>query len=108
MRGPLIFCLDPAQCPAIAKKDGADLSRLVIDRAGLGPAAASNAVRPGGVACPLRACDRGAALGNCGNLHLTLTEFADPQGKCIYFRLPDPNEAVPDELLGRAHKELNV
>jgi DUF1680 family protein len=99
MRGPLIFCLDPAQCPTIAKKDGADLSRLVIDRAGLGPAAASNAVRPGGVACPLRACDHGAALGNCGNLRLTLTEFADPQGKCVYFRLPDPNEAVADELL---------
>jgi DUF1680 family protein len=99
MRGPLVFCLDPAQCPAIAKKDGADLSRLVIDRAGLGTPVASNAVRPDGIACPLKACDRGAALGNCGNLHLTLTEFADPQGKCIYFRLPDPREAEPDELL---------
>jgi hypothetical protein len=99
MRGPVIFCLDPAQSPAIAKKDGADLSRLVIDRAGIGPPVASDAVRPGGIACPLKACDRGAALGNCGNLRLVLTEFADPQGKCIYFRLPDPSETVADELL---------
>ena len=60
---------------------------------------ASDAVRPGGIACPLKACDRGAALGNCGNLRLVLTEFADPQGKCIYFRLPDPSETVADELL---------
>ena len=85
--------------PRDRQEGRADLSRLVIDRAGLGTPVASNAVRPDGIACPLKACDRGAALGNCGNLHLTLTEFADPQGKCIYFRLPDPREAEPDELL---------
>jgi hypothetical protein len=99
MRGPMIFCLDPSQNPATAKKDGADLSRLVIDRAGIEPPLASDAVRPGGIACRLKACNIGFATSNCGNLHLTLTEFADPQGKCIYFRLPDPRAAVPDELV---------
>jgi uncharacterized protein len=98
VRGPLVFCLDPEQNPALAKKDGADLSKLVIDRAGLEPPVRSDTVRPGGVACRLKACDQPFAMGNCGNLTLTLTEFADPKGKAVYFRLPDMKEAVADEL----------
>ena len=35
----------------------------------------------------------------CSGLTLRLTEFPDPQGKCVYFRLPDLSAAVPDELL---------
>jgi hypothetical protein len=39
-------------------------------------------------------------MGCPGNLPLKLTEFPDPQGKSVYFRLPDLSVAVPDELLG--------
>ena len=98
LRGPLVFGLDPEQNPSLAKKDGADLSKLAIDRAGLEPPIRSDAVRPGGVACRLKACDQPFAMGNCGDLTLTLTEFADPKGKAVYFRLPDMKEAVADEL----------
>ena len=42
----------------------------------------------------------GSAVGCSGNLTLKLTEFPDPDGKCVYFRLPDLSAAVPDELLG--------
>jgi hypothetical protein len=35
-----------------------------------------------------------------GDLSLRLTEFPDPQGKCVYFRLPDLSAAAPDELMG--------
>jgi hypothetical protein len=37
-------------------------------------------------------------MGNSGNLNLTLTEFADPKGRCTYFRVPDLSETVTDEL----------
>ena len=40
-------------------------------------------------------------MGCRGNLAvLKLTEFPDPQGKSVYFRLPDLSVAVPDELAG--------
>jgi len=39
-------------------------------------------------------------MGNNRDVTLTLTEFADPDGKCTYFRIPDMSEAVPDELAG--------
>jgi hypothetical protein len=34
-----------------------------------------------------------------GDLELVLTEFADPDGKAVYFRLRDMKSAVDDELL---------
>jgi hypothetical protein len=101
MRGPLLFCLNPAQNESLAKLDGADLGRIVIDKASIEPAPVkSSAVRPDGIACRLRAGTSPFAMGNNRDVTLTLTEFADPGGKCTYFRIPDMSEAVPDELSG--------
>ena len=104
MRGPLVYCLNPAQDAALAKLDAADLNRLVILLASLEGPLADEAVRPGGTACRLRASNEGYGMGDQGNLRLTLTEFPDPQGKNVYFRLTDLSAAVPDELVrpGRA------
>lgn len=101
MRGPLIFCLNPDQNKSLAKMDGADLGRIVIDMASIEPIPVINSsVRPGGIACRLKADDNTFSTRNSGNLSLTFTEFADPDGKCTYFRVPDLSEAVPDELSG--------
>jgi uncharacterized protein len=101
MRGPLLFCLNPAQNESLAKKDGADLGKIVVDMESIEPIPVMNsAVRPDGIACRLKAGNSPGALGNKRNLTLTLTEFADPDGKCTYFRIPDLAEAVPDELYG--------
>ena len=101
MRGPLLFCLNPAQNESLTKMDGADLGRIVIDRASIEPAPVnSNAVRPDGIACRLRAGTSPFAMGNSRDVTLILTEFADPDGKCTYFRIPDMSETVPDELAG--------
>jgi len=100
MRGPLLFCLDPDQNESLSETDGADLGRIVIDLASIEPIPLINdAVRPDGIACRLKAGNIPMALGNRKNLTLTFTEFADPNGKCTYFRVPDLSEAVPDELL---------
>jgi len=99
MRGPLLFCLDPQQDESLAKLDGADLGRIVIDLASIEPMPLKNSdVRPEGLACRIKAGNLPFAMGNSGNITLTFTEFADPNGKCTYFTTPDLSEAVPDEL----------
>lgn len=98
MRGPVVFCLNPAQNDSLRDRDGADLGFIMIDPASLKEVPGDTSVRPGGVGCEVRAGDIPSAAGVSGNLLLKLTEFPDPQGKCIYFRLPDLSVAVPDEL----------
>ncbi len=71
----------------------------MIDRDSLKKSPGDGAIRPGGVVCAVRAGNVEWAFGVAGNLSLRLTEFPDPQGKCVYFRLPDLNAAVADELL---------
>ena len=99
MRGPLLFCLNPVQNDSLDKKEVANFGRIVIDRASIeNSPVASAALRPDGIACRLKAGNKPFSIGNMGNLPLTLTEFADPKGKCTYFRVPDLSEARPDEL----------
>lgn len=101
MRGPLLFCLNPGLNQTQLKNGTTDPGRIVIDLASIDPIPQLNsAVRPNGIACSLKADNRSFSMGNTGNLTLTLTEFADPEGKCTYFRIPDRSEAVPDELAG--------
>ena len=101
MRGPLLFCLDPGQNESLAETDGADLGRIVFELESIEPIPVKNdAVRPDGIACRVKAGNIPMALGNRKNLTLTFTEFADPDGKCTFFRLPDLSEAVSDELYG--------
>ncbi len=108
MRGPQLFCLNPDQNKSLARKDGADPfltkdasdpGRIVIDLASIDLLPIRNSsVRPDGMACVLKADNGSFSMGNTGILSLTLTEFADPNGKCTYFRDPDLSEAVADEL----------
>lgn len=103
MRGPQVFCLNPAQNPDLAAQDGADLGYLTLDPSSLTDPASSGAVRPGGVGCRVRAWRPGFSISPKTDYDLVLTEFADPDGKATYFRLRDYGCAVDDELLaGRA------
>lgn len=98
MRGPVVFCLDPTQSPAIASWDGADLGQITLDPASLGAPQQDDSVRPGGVVCPVQAWKPGYRVERPGDLQLRLTEFADPGGRATYFRLQDASIAVDDEL----------
>ncbi|MCX6927126.1 MAG: glycoside hydrolase family 127 protein [Verrucomicrobia bacterium] len=99
MRGPQVFCLNPAQNPALAKLDGTELGYLAIDPASLDTPIRSDAARPGGLACKVSFWKPGFGLANKADYELTLTEFPDPEGKATYFRLRDISAAVEDELL---------
>jgi hypothetical protein len=99
MRGPLVYCLNPAQNPGWATQDAADLNHIVLDPTTLEPPLANAAVRPDGTACRLKVRNPSMVVGQGGNLPMLLTEFPDPAGKCVYFTLADPRVAVADELL---------
>lgn len=93
MHGPMLFCLNPARNPDLARQD---LGAITISPATIKTQAADNAMRPDGLVCRLEASSPGSS-----NLNLTLTEFADPGGEATYFLCNEPNMAVADELLER-------
>ena len=98
MRGPQVFCLNPAQNPALSKLDGTELGYLALNPASLGEPVPNTAVRPDGLACRVQAWKPGFGLGQKADYELTLTEFPDPDCKATYFRLRDYNVAANDEL----------
>lgn len=98
MRGPQVFCLNPANS-TFGNLDGADLGYIAIDPSSLGEPTPNDAVRPDGLGCVIRVWKPGMGVGKKTDLALTLTEFADPNGKATYFRLRDFSPAVDDELL---------
>jgi len=102
MRGPMVFCLNPAQNERLAQLDGADLGRITLDPESLGEPLGDDSVRPGGLACRVQAWKPGYAVKRPGDLSLVLTEFADPGGKAVYFRLQDLSVAADDELFAPA------
>lgn len=99
MRGPQLFCLNPAQNPALAKLDGTELGYLALNPASLGEPVKNTAVRADGLGCRVQAWKAGFSLSPKADFTLTLTEFPDPDGKATYFRLRDFSAAVEDELL---------
>ena len=102
MRGPQVFCLNPAQNPELAKLDGIDLGYLALNPASFGEPVANAAVRPDGIGCRIQAWKPGFGLAQKADYELTLTEFPDPDGKATYFRLRDFRCAEKDELLSGA------
>jgi len=103
MRGPVVFCLDPsAQKALVPRKDDwtCRASVVTIDPVTLTEAPGSGAARPGDVACTVKATADGFNTPPGFELSLKLTEFPDPQGRMVYFRVPDLRAAVQDELVG--------
>lgn len=85
IRGPQLYCLNPAQDAQLKGIDGADLGKMVIDLAAMAPEILPDqSVRPDGTACRLQAGISQWGMGNTRDLSLILTEFADPGGKCTY------------------------
>ncbi len=104
MRGPLVFCLNPAQSDKLADRDGADLSQLTIAPESLSAPVADSSVRPDGLGCRIITWGPGGSIRWSPGFNLVLTEFADPNGKATYFRIPGPDYkssdmVVDDELI---------
>jgi hypothetical protein len=98
MRGPQVFTLNRARHEKLAAMD---LRLLVIDPASIEGPVKDDTVRPGGMACRVKAWGPGAWYPHGKpNLTLELTEFADPAAEFTCFKVPNPNERqlVEDEL----------
>ncbi|MBI5820146.1 MAG: glycoside hydrolase family 127 protein [Verrucomicrobia bacterium] len=101
MRGPQVFCLNRSRYPNLANTD---LRLLVIDPKSVEGPFEDNSVRPGGVACRVKAWGAGAWYpGGKPNLTLELSEFADPAGEFTHFKVPNPRgeQIRNDELLAQ-------
>ena len=101
MRGPQVFCLNRSRYPNLANTD---LRLLVINPKTVEGPFKDDSVRPGGVACRVKAWGAGAWYpGGQPNITLELSEFPDPAGEFTYFKVPDPNamEIEDDELLAQ-------
>ncbi len=99
MRGPLLFCLNRKRHPELADINP---KTLVLDPSSLEGPVVDDSVRPGGIACRVRAWRSGADYSSDTTaFELTLTEFPDPDGVAVYFSIPNPKaeEVVDDELL---------
>jgi DUF1680 family protein len=62
LRGPQVFCLDPAQHPDLAKLDGTELGYLALNPASLAEPVPNTAVRPDGIAA---GCKPGSRASVC-------------------------------------------
>jgi len=99
LRGPVLFCLNPARNPSLA---GMDLKEITIDPTSLEGPIDDATIRPKGMACRVRAWSPGKYSPTAEpDLTLLLTEFVDPDGEATFFKVPDANAAalVDDELL---------
>jgi DUF1680 family protein len=100
MRGPLVFCLNPADQKSLANLDGVDLGRFTLDPASLA-AVPDNGVRPNGIACQVSIWKPSHSLQLKPEMSVRLTEFTDPGGTATYFRLRDLSVVGLDELLNQ-------
>jgi uncharacterized protein len=101
MRGPLLFGLNPTQEKSLANRSAADLGRLIVSKKMLDPLAVhADGFYPTAIGCHLKAGSKMWAMDNPGDLDLLFSEFADPGIRCTYFKTPNLNEAVEDELIG--------
>jgi hypothetical protein len=94
MRGPVVYCLDPAKNPSLPKFDVSFLKSLALD-----PRTVTdlpNGDPLGGMACRVQAFNEVTDQ----SYWLTLTQFPNPGGVNVYFHLTDMSVAAPDELVG--------
>ena len=99
MRGPLVFCLSRECNPQLAKMP---LRPITIHPHTIEGPFGDDTVRPGGLACRIKAVPPGSHLCDNPKLSLTLREYPDPAGEATFFIVPNPNakDIVDDELLG--------
>jgi hypothetical protein len=98
-RGPVLYTLNPQLNPGTGSGELRDLTLDVRSLAGPFPDKSS---RQGGLAYRVKAWKQGESAAGPASISLLLTEFPDPGGEEIYFRLSDPGLATDDELFEKS------
>ena len=110
LRGPVVFCIGKDQNAELLEKCP-EPRNLVIDPAFLGDPIRDDSIRPGG----LKAVAKAWLSEDCSGekVAVTLTEFIDPSGQEVYFRVPDladtsPVRLMDDELVSWPNQFVNA
>ncbi|HUT37095.1 MAG TPA: beta-L-arabinofuranosidase domain-containing protein [Planctomycetota bacterium] len=98
MRGPVVYCLSRSKNSLPEKMR---LRDITLDPASVTAPQPDTTIRPDGLRCRVKGWSPGKPLAGEPDLELALTEFPDPTGEEIYFRLSDPEPAAGDELVER-------
>jgi hypothetical protein len=105
LRGPVIFTLNPARNQTISGQAAFEPRQLMIHPLELEAPVPDNSVRPGGVACTVKAWPPGPYnfWPFIPRVPVVLTEYPDAGGQAIYFIVPDEysSSLVEDELIDR-------
>jgi DUF1680 family protein len=97
MRGPVVYCVGTASNAELIGKY-AEPRDLMLNPKSLDEPVADRSIRPDGLKVVARAWPPGNNGEGPATLNVVLTEFVDPSGIATYFRVPNPNKMVEDEI----------
>ncbi len=111
LRGPIVYCIGKDQNGDLLREQGLELRNLVIDPASLGPPVRDDSIRPGGWKVAVKAWRTPDRSGQ--QVDVVLTEFIDPSGQEVYFRVPDLTDTSPvrltdDEIVSQPNEYVNA
>jgi len=96
LRGPVIFCIGEELNSHLLDKVSR-VRNLVIDPTSIGEVKRDTTIRPQGQKVTARAWTNQERTGE--QVEVVLTEFVDPSGLDIYFKIPDIKDATPVRLM---------
>ena len=110
LRGPMVYCIGKDQNAELLKKCP-EPRNLVIDPASLVGPAKDDSTRPNGLKAVAKAWLSQDRTGD--TVTVTLTEFTDPSGQEVYFRVPNLADTSPvrltdDEIVSWPNEFVNA
>jgi DUF1680 family protein len=110
LRGPLVYCIGKDQNAELLKKCP-EPRNLVIDPASLGEPLQDDSIRPRGLKAVAQAWLNQDCTGE--KVGVVLTEFIDPSGQDVYFRVPNLADTSPvrltdDEIVSWPNEFVNA
>ncbi|NUQ65134.1 MAG: glycoside hydrolase family 127 protein [Pirellulales bacterium] len=96
LRGPIVYCIGKDQNAGLLAKCP-EPRNLVIDPPSLGEPIRDDSIRPNGLKAAARAWLNPDGSGE--KVDVTLTEFIDPSGQEVYFRVPNLADTSPARLM---------
>jgi DUF1680 family protein len=110
MRGPIVYCVGKDQNAEVTAKCS-EPRNLVIDPASIPAPVKDDSIRPNGLKATAKAWLNKDCTGD--KVDVTLTEFIDPSGQDVYFRVPNFNDTSPvrltdDEIVSWPNEFVNA
>jgi DUF1680 family protein len=110
LRGPVVYCVGKAQNAGLFAKCP-DPRNLVIDPASIAQPTQDDSIRPGGLKAVAKVWLNPQRTGEQADV--VLTEFIDPSGQEIYFRVPNLTDTSPvrltdDEIVSWTNENVNA